>query len=425
MRLCGSQVLTGLAEESRGQRTSGAVALPRGDSSRPIAVPPSPLIDRTPRTVVPRGLLFLDEIGELGADEQAMLLRAVEDKRIPPVGTDREVESDFQLIAGTNRDLGAAVSRGEFRDDLLARIDLWTFALPGLRNRPEDIEPNLLYELDQRAHRSVTPRMSPARRTVVLAAGIDRWDHPAASAHSLGITDEAGATLCDAVLAASRLDVPSVLPERIVKADSAWRSHATVEFYVDFETVNSLDDNFAELPAVGGQPLVFQIGCGHWEEETWRFAQWTCRQLTLDEEARIIDAWLAHIRAALSASGRALDDARIVHWSPAEPVNLETAYNSARSRHGDATWPRALPWFDFLNRVIRAEPVTVTGAFNFGLKSFAKAMHAAGLIETTWADGPTDRDGCDGRCLVVQRGSPPARPSDDRGRPHARDRRLQ
>ncbi len=52
-------------------------------------------------------MLFLDEIGELGADEQAMLLRALEDKRFLPVGSDKEVESDFQLIAGTNRDLQA------------------------------------------------------------------------------------------------------------------------------------------------------------------------------------------------------------------------------------------------------------------------------------------------------------------------------
>jgi transcriptional regulatory protein RtcR len=95
------------------------------------------------------GVLFLDEIGELGPDEQAMLLRALEDKRFLPVGSDKEVESDFQLIAGTNRDLQAEVERGRFREDLLARINLWTFRLPALRERPEDIPPNLLYELDQ------------------------------------------------------------------------------------------------------------------------------------------------------------------------------------------------------------------------------------------------------------------------------------
>jgi len=96
-----------------------------------------------------RGLLFLDEIGELGPDEQAMLLRALEEKRFLPVGSDREVESDFQLIAGTNRDLGTRVVEGRFRDDLYARLNLWTYRLPGLADRREDIEPNLDFELER------------------------------------------------------------------------------------------------------------------------------------------------------------------------------------------------------------------------------------------------------------------------------------
>jgi transcriptional regulatory protein RtcR len=100
------------------------------------------------------GVLFLDEIGELGLDEQAMLLRALEEKTFLPLGSDRESKSDFQLIAGTNRDLLAAVHEGRFREDLLARINLWTFTLPGLQRRPEDLEPNLQFELDQFARKS-------------------------------------------------------------------------------------------------------------------------------------------------------------------------------------------------------------------------------------------------------------------------------
>jgi transcriptional regulatory protein RtcR len=102
------------------------------------------------------GVLFLDEVGELGVEEQAMLLRALEEKRFLPLGGDREVSSDFQLIAGTNRDLAGAVQTGRFREDLLARINLWTFSLPGLADRREDIEPNLDYELEQFRRRTGT-----------------------------------------------------------------------------------------------------------------------------------------------------------------------------------------------------------------------------------------------------------------------------
>ncbi|MFV0477702.1 MAG: RNA repair transcriptional activator RtcR [Parahaliea sp.] len=100
------------------------------------------------------GLLFLDEVGELGLDEQAMLLRAIEDKRFMPFGADREISSNFQLIAGTNKDLAQQSKKGLFREDLLARINLWTYKLPSLRQRPEDLEPNIDYELESFAGKS-------------------------------------------------------------------------------------------------------------------------------------------------------------------------------------------------------------------------------------------------------------------------------
>lgn len=101
-----------------------------------------------------RGVVFLDEIADLGGDEQAMLLRALESGAFLPVGADAEVSSDFQLIAGSNRDLDEAVREGEFREDLLARINLWHFRLPALAERPADIEPNLDFELEEFTRKS-------------------------------------------------------------------------------------------------------------------------------------------------------------------------------------------------------------------------------------------------------------------------------
>lgn len=100
------------------------------------------------------GVLFLDEVGELGNDEQAMLLRSVEEKRFYPLGADTESGSDFQLICGTNRSLDELAARGMFREDLLARINIWTFRLPGLAERLEDVEPNLEYELERFAEKT-------------------------------------------------------------------------------------------------------------------------------------------------------------------------------------------------------------------------------------------------------------------------------
>lgn len=126
------------------------------------------------------GLLFLDEIGELGLDEQAMLLRAIEEQRFMPMGADTDVQSAFQLIAGTNRDLRECVRDGGFREDLLARINLWSFELPALRDRVEDIEPNIDFELDRFSRdRGHMVRFNSEAREAFLAfaaAPTSRWN---------------------------------------------------------------------------------------------------------------------------------------------------------------------------------------------------------------------------------------------------------
>jgi transcriptional regulatory protein RtcR len=124
-----------------------------------------------------RGLIFLDEIGELGRDEQAMLLTAIEERRFYPVGIDHPVSSDFQLVAGTHRDLAADVRAGRFREDLLARLALWTFRIPPLRERPDDLPPNLDYEL-ARVSADLGLRVSfakPARDAFLRFAAVAPW----------------------------------------------------------------------------------------------------------------------------------------------------------------------------------------------------------------------------------------------------------
>ncbi len=145
------------------------------------------------------GLLFLDEIGELGLDEQAMLLKAIEEKRFFPFGSDREVESDFQLIAGTHRDLRQWVAEGRFREDLYARINLWIFNLPGLSGRPEDIEPNLDYELERFARdqgRQIRFNVEARRRYLDFAISKEaRW---LGNFRELSASVTRMATLCEA-----------------------------------------------------------------------------------------------------------------------------------------------------------------------------------------------------------------------------------
>jgi two-component system NtrC family response regulator len=86
------------------------------------------------------GTLFLDEVGELPLTIQKSFLRVLQGRSFRPIGGKDIIESDFRLIAATNRDLGDMVAKGRFREDLLFRIRTLNIDLPPLRNRPADIE---------------------------------------------------------------------------------------------------------------------------------------------------------------------------------------------------------------------------------------------------------------------------------------------
>lgn len=164
------------------------------------------------------GMLFLDEIGELGLDEQAMLLKAIEEKRFFPMGADREVSSDFLLIAGTHRDLRTRVAEGSFREDLYARINLWTFELPGLAGRREDIEPNIDFELERHAReqgRMVRFNLEARRRYLAFACSSEAaWQ---GNFRELSASITRMATLADS----GRIDEAQV-QEEIERLRRAW-----------------------------------------------------------------------------------------------------------------------------------------------------------------------------------------------------------
>jgi two-component system NtrC family response regulator len=85
------------------------------------------------------GTLFLDEIGEMPLSMQAHLLRALEERTIRPLGSNREVPVDVRIIAGSNRDLEQEVRKGNFREDLYYRLNVLSLRIPPLRERKEDI----------------------------------------------------------------------------------------------------------------------------------------------------------------------------------------------------------------------------------------------------------------------------------------------
>jgi DNA-binding NtrC family response regulator len=104
------------------------------------------------------GTLFLDEIAEMELDLQSKLLKVIEDQKVRPLGSEREIEVDVQIIAASNRDLAARAGEGEFRADLYHRLSVFELELPALRDRREDLDelvPIIVAEFNAKAGKTV------------------------------------------------------------------------------------------------------------------------------------------------------------------------------------------------------------------------------------------------------------------------------
>jgi len=228
-------------------------------------------------------------------------------------------------------------------------------------------------------------------REKAFAAGVTRWTDPRFNAAVVGLDGKRGATL-DQMLAVNRdPSAKSVNPEHIQAHRGTWGERKEVEFFVDFETVSDVNDDFSRLPERGGEGHIFMIGCGHVEAGEWNFSCFVAAGLTPACEADIIEAWLEHMEVVRQRLAPDLAQPLVFHWSPAESSGLTDGLKSARSRHpARSTAWREPNWFDFLGKVMRDEPVIIRGPMGFGLKAVARALQSHGLITTDWADSVVD-----------------------------------
>ncbi|MDE6445526.1 MAG: sigma-54 dependent transcriptional regulator [Alistipes sp.] len=157
------------------------------------------------------GTLFLDEVGNLTYETQVQLLRALQERRIRPVGTTREIPVDIRLVAATNEDLEAAIAQGTFRADLYHRINEFTLRMPALRQMAEDIRLFAEFFLDE-ANRLLEKEIVGFDEEAM--ALLVRYDWPG------NLRQLKNTVMSATLLAAGEYIAVRDLPEEIVRAEA-------------------------------------------------------------------------------------------------------------------------------------------------------------------------------------------------------------
>lgn len=236
------------------------------------------------------------------------------------------------------------------------------------------------------------------QRDIAFSKGIHKWTDPRCTAASLGITGEKTSPILDAIININKQSSHLILPLSIKNNDEGWQTKQTLEFYVDFEFINDVVNDFSTMPNVEARSIIFMIGVGYFEHETniWRYREFTVNQLTKEDEARICSEFSSYI--STESEFWECDNPLLIHWSNAENWQWEDA--SKRHKNVKKAWippksqgqflsgwsstrwssPR---WFDLL-QVFKNEPIVIKDCLGFGLKEVATTLYKHGVIKSTW-----------------------------------------
>ena len=162
--------------------------------------------------VVHQGTLFLDEIGDASSRFQAKLLRVLDTKKFVRVGGTVPINSDFRVIAATNRDLKTDVENGQFRQDLFFRINVYNIHVPPLRNRKEDIPLIAEYYLRRFCH---TFGRSIEKFSENASTALYMYDWPGNVRELINVVERAVITCKESIITTRHLPFGSHIDENV------------------------------------------------------------------------------------------------------------------------------------------------------------------------------------------------------------------
>lgn len=248
-----------------------------------------------------------------------------------------------------------------------------------LTDHPE-LYPNMKYEsMFQSSKKVLSEKLNEItqmwycgvnQREIALSKGVSSWRDPFFSADLVEIRGQRGITL-NQILEVNRTSI-DILPLKMRRMTAFLKKGYVKEFFVDFETIGGMFDEFNSLPIAQCQNMIFMITVGWVDEgkEIYCHKTFTAENLQAESERKIMDQFLSLIG----------HDSELFHWSDAEPNEWLSALKRHNMDRKDTLKDR---WTD-LHYIFREEPITVKGALNYSLKSIAKAMLKLGYISEGW-----------------------------------------
>jgi hypothetical protein len=187
-----------------------------------------------------------------------------------------------------------------------------------------------------------------------------------------------------------------------------------IDFMVDMETKNSIDDPMTTFPYSIDTTMVAMIGLGYEDpnckNHSWVQQIFKVNFLTKEEEKRMFEEWIFKMQFVtdvynlnkkkttnINQGNKNVEESsssqkkkfKVFHWARAEQSFFLYNYNSAVKRHNRPDWEKMINWID-LHQICRTEMLTIPGCFNFGLKSVVKALYKLGLIDKIWTPSPIE-----------------------------------
>ena len=211
-----------------------------------------------------------------------------------------------------------------------------------------------------------------------------RWSDARCNSSILGMNGPIVGKIVDKILDVNKQSYFSIEPQIITNNYKNWKCVAPLELYIDFETINdAFLTNFVLLPRSKSLNIIFQIGVGWVESNTFNYKSFVVNEYTQQGEYEICCAFLNFVRELSDGAPP------MFHWSSAEPSMWNRFVSNC-----DISYVN-LNWVDML-KVFKSEPIVIKGVFNYTLKNIAKKMFQQGLIQSIW-----DTDTQDGASVML------------------------